>query len=310
MSEFYDNKRQDITVCTMLFKMPQQGDLAAIKGGDRNFEDFYLSSLKKLCETFDKIALWCDQETAEYLKKAGLSDKINMRVMKLSDLPHWNEREDNRHILYKMKKHVGFFLHHRSPEIWVDYLPLTWAKPAIIDWAVSNNKFNSDYFLWMDAGAFSPKYAGSAMWDNWKGTIAAKPKRIRMTIAVTLGKTRPNFVPRFIYNLYRKLFVKPIQPANSQNLAKQNIIDIAMTNADYDVPAGCFMVPKGLAHNFWQFFEQTRKILKKHELVCVEQGVFQAMMKYDTENMFELKYIYGYNGLYAAVVDKEPDVLL
>ena len=310
MSEFYNNKRKDITICTMLFKMPEQGDLAAIKGGNRNFKDFYLSSLKKLCETFDNVALWCDVETAEYLKKAGLANKVNMRVMELSELPHWNEREDCRKILYQMKKYVGFFLHHKSPDRWVDYLPLTWAKPAIINWAAENNKFNSDYFVWMDAGALSPKYAGSAMWDNWCGNIAAKPKRVRMTISVTLGKSRPPFVPRFLYNLYKYIFVKPIQPANAKNLAKQNIIDIAMVNADYDVPGGCFMVPQNLAHDFWCAFERTRKIMKKHDLVCVEQGVFQAMMKFDTEDMFELKYIYGYNGLYAAIADKEPGVLL
>ena len=54
----YDKKRKDLTICTMCFKMPEQGNLAQIKGGNRNFEEFYLSSLKKLCETFDNVALW------------------------------------------------------------------------------------------------------------------------------------------------------------------------------------------------------------------------------------------------------------
>lgn len=310
MSITYDGKRKDITFCTMLFKMPQQGDLAAIKGGDRNFEEFYLSSLKKLCDIFGKIALWCDEETAKYLKKAGVTDKVNMRVMKLQDLPHWKERESCRNIMYKMKKYVGFFLHHRSPEIWVDYLPLTWTKPAIIDWAAKNNKFNSDYFIWIDAGALNKKYQDLGLWENWTGYILAKPKRVRMAISVTLGKTRPQFIPRFMYNLYRKIFVKPIQLADSKNLAKQNIIDIAMINADYDVPGGSFIVPKNMANDFYTAFEWTRKILKKHDLVCVEQGVFQAMMKFDTEDMFELKYIKGYKGLYAAVADKDADALL
>ena len=83
-----------------------------------------------------------------------------------------------------------------------------------------------------------------------------------------------------------------------------------MINADYDVPGGCFMVPQYLVHDLWCAFERTRKIMKKHDLVCVEQGIFQVMMKFDTENMFELKYINGYEGLYAAIADKEPDILL
>lgn len=306
----YDGKRKDLTICTMLFKMPQQDELAAVKGGNRNFEEFYLSSLKKLCETFDNVALWCDMEVAEYLKKAGLDKKINMRVMKLTDLPHWAQRDDCRKIMYKMKKYIGFFLHKKSPEMWVNYLPLMWAKPAIIDWAAKHNKFKSDYFMWMDAGALSPVYANSKMWDDWTGCISAKPKRVRMTIAVTLGKSHPRFVPRFMYDFYKFLFVKPIQPANAERLAKQNIIDIAMVNADYDVPGGCFIVPQNLAHDFWVAFERTRKIMKKHNLVCVDQGIFQAMMKFDTEDIFELKHIKGYEKLYAAIADKDADIVL
>lgn len=308
----YNDTRQDITICTMLFKMPQQEKLAAIKHGNRNFEEFYLKSLKVLCDTFPRIALWCDKETSEYIKEnvKNWSQKINMRIMSIQDLPHWQERGSCREIMYKMKKYVGFFLHHRSPEMWVDYLPLMWAKPAIIDWAAGDNKFNSDYFMWLDAGALSPKYANSGLWHGWTGEIKAKPKRVRMTIAVTLGKSRPHFVPRFIYNFYKFLFVKPIEPANAARLAKQNIRDIAMTNADYDVPGGCFMVPQNRAHDFWNAFERTRKIMKKHDLVCVDQGMFQAMMKFDTEDLFELKYIKGYSGMYAAIADAKPDVLL
>ena len=307
MALTYDGKRKDLTICTMLFKMPGK-NLATIKGGDRKFEEFYLSSLKKLCETFDHITLWCDKETSDYLKKAGLADKINMKVMKLSDLPHWNEREDCRKILYKMKKYSGFFLNHKSPELWVDYLPLMWAKPYVIDYAVKHNKFKSDYFMWMDAGAFSPTYSNSSMWNSWTGHILSKPKRVRMNIFTTYGKLRPRFVPRFIYDFYKFLFVKPIQPATTERLTKQNLQDIAMTNADYDVPGGCFMIPKEKANSFLNAFERTRKVMKKHNLVCVDQGMFQAMMKFDTEDMFELMYVNGYDGIYAAIASKDPGV--
>lgn len=308
MAISYDGKRKDITFCTMLFKLPSQQNLATIKGGNRDFRDFYVSSLIKLIEKFKRVALWCDAEVAQCIRDAGLADKVNMRVMKIDDLPHWGERGDARDIMYEMKKYIGFFLHHKSPEIWVNYLPLTWAKPAIIDWAAANNKFNSDYFMWLDAGAFSPKYENSTMWHGWTGHIAARPKRVKITISVTLGKSRPRFVPNFIYRLYRK-FVK-IMPATARTLLNQKLVDIAMINADYDVPGGCFMVPVDLAHDFWLAFERARKILKKHRLVCVEQGVFQVMMKLDTDDMFELKYIHGYYGLYAAIADKKSDHLL
>ena len=310
MTKRNNNTRKDITVCTMLFKMPDQGHLAALKGGNRKFEEFYLPSLKKLCETFPSVALWCDECTAKYLTENGLGDKVNMRVMKLTDLPHWSERESFRQIMCSMKRYVGYFLHRRSPDAWTDYLPLMFAKPAIIDWAAKNNKFNSDYFMWIDGGAFSPVYANSPLWDGWDGVIDAKPTRVRMSIAKTLGKSRPHYVPRFVYDLYKYLFGKPILPATSDRLAKQSLQEIAMVNADYDVPGGCFMVPQSLCHDFYMAFERTRKIMKKHGLVCVDQGMFQAMMKLDTDNMFELKYITGYHGLYAKIAKGKPDILL
>ena len=305
-----NTNRQDITICTMLFKMPNQGNLAALKGQNRKFEEFYLPSLKQLCKKFAHVALWCDACTAQYLKANGFSDKVNMRVMDVSDLPQWSERESFQKIMYSMRRHVGYFLHRRSPEDWTDYLPLMYAKPAVIDWAAKNNKFNSDYFMWMDAGAFSSVYLKSRLWNNWTGLIKARPTRVRISIAETLGKSRPHYVPRFVYDLYKWLFGKPILPATSERLAKQSLTDIAMVNADYDVPGGCFIVPKDLCHDFYVAFERTRKIMKKHNLVCVDQGVFQAMMKLDTEDMFELKYIKGYDGLYAKIAEQDYDALL
>ena len=88
----YNKKRSDITFCTMLFKMPDHNKLGKIKRYDRKFEEFYLKSLQKLITTFERVALWCDHETAVFLKKHGLDKKVQMRVMKYSDLPHYHER--------------------------------------------------------------------------------------------------------------------------------------------------------------------------------------------------------------------------
>lgn len=310
MSVTYDCARDDVTFCTMCFRMPNEQDLSAIKHADRKFEDFYLKSVLQLCKTFQRVALWCDRETADYLTAHGVADTVQMRVMDLSELPHWSEREDSVRIMHKMKKYVGYFLHHRQPEQWRDYLPLMWAKAAIIDWAAKNNHYDSSYFMWIDGGAFSPKYLNGSVWRNWTGTVTARPTRVRLTISVTLGKTRPHFVPRFAYDIYKYLFGRQILPATADRLARQSMTDIAMTNADYDVPGGSFMVPKRLCSKFYAAFERSRKILKRHELVCVDQGVFQTMMKFDTDNMIELKYINGYQGLYNAVANGEPDCVL
>ena len=67
MTIVYDRKRKDITFCTMLFKMPQQSDLNSLKNINRKFEDFYLPSLKQMVQTFQRVVLWCDKETFEYI---------------------------------------------------------------------------------------------------------------------------------------------------------------------------------------------------------------------------------------------------
>ncbi len=303
----YDKKRKDITFCTMLFQIPRQ-DLNSLKHMDRKFEDFYLPNLKKLIETFERIALWCDKTTAKYLRQHGLDKQINMRVMEFTQLPHTHERETWLNTMRGMKKYVGYFLHNKTPEQWIDYLMIINAKPSVMEWAANNNKFNSKYFMWIDAGATNPLY--NACWENWDGHIYAKPTdRVRITIAPTLGKSRPHFVPRFIYNIFRKS-PKKIPDATRETLIKQNLRDIAMINADYDIPACCMLMSTETVHKFYNTFERTRKMMLRHNLISTEQAIFQAMMKYDGEQLFELSYVRGYTGVYTAIAKKDPDHIL
>lgn len=304
MSISYDNKRKDITFCTMLFKMPQQDNLAAIKKANRKFEEFYLPSLKNLIETFKKVAIWCDMETADYIKRNKLDKYVDMHVIKFSNLPHYKERDEWLKILDGMHGKRGFFFHHKTPQDWIDYLLVIMAKPWVMEWAANNNKFKTKYFMWLDAGSFNPYYED--FWQNWDGSIKAKPERVRITIAKTLGKTRPHFIPNFIYKLYRKTVKIPL--ATKESLVKQNLQDIAMINADYDVPACSIMGTADNIHRFYNDFERTRKIMKKHGYVSTEQAVFQMMMKLDVDDLFELSYIHGYTGVYAAIADKSYDI--
>ena len=290
----------------MLFKMPEQENLSSIKKMNRKFEDFYLPSLKKLIETFKKVALWCDKETADYIKKNKLEKYVDMRVMKFEDLPHYKEKQEWLDILDGMRGNVGYLFHHKTPKDWIDYLMVIMAKPWVMEWAANKNKFKTKYFMWIDGGSFNPMYED--FWANWDGSIKSKPERVRITISKTLGKTRPHFVPNFIYRLYRKTQKIPL--ATKESLVRQNLVDIAMINADYDVPACSIMGTGENIHNFYNWFETVRKIMKNHGLVSTEQAVFQAMMKFDTTNMFELSYIHGYTGVYHGVAKEKPDWLL
>ena len=306
MTISYDGKRKDITFCTMLFKVPVEGDLAAVKGMNRKFEEFYLPSLKQLILTFKRVALWCDKQTADFVKNQGLSEYVDLHVIKFQDLPHYKERKEWLDLLHGMMGRRGYLFYHKTPESWVDYMILIMAKPWVMEWAANRNKFNTKYFMWLDGGSFHPMYTG--FWTNWNGTIKAKPERVRITISKTLGKSRPQFVPNFIYRLYRKCI--KIMPATKETLVKQKLSDIAMINADYDVPACSIMGTAENIHKFYNWFEIVRKIMKRHGYVSTEQAVFQTMMKLDVFDMFELSYIHGYTGVYAGVAKEKPDHLL
>lgn len=303
----YDKARKDITFCTMLFKLPQADKFNALKRMDRRFENFYLPSLKKLIQTFGRVALWCDPQTADFIKKEGLPDSVQMRVMNFEDLPHYAERDEWLRLLDGMRGNVGYLLHHKTPAQWINYMTLIAAKPAVVRWAAENDKFGSDYFMWIDAGAFHEMYEN--FWHGWTGSVNARPARVRITVAPTMGKTRPPFVPKFVYNLYRKTR-GPIAPATHDAMSRQRMTDIAMINADYDVPATSFMVPKSYADSFHSEFERTRLIMKKHRLVSTEQAVFQTMMKLDVSDMFEVVYIRGYDGVYSAIADTRVDAII
>lgn len=306
MAITYDGKRKDITFVTMLFKVPVEGDLARVKGMNRKFEEFYLPSLKNLILTFKRVALWCDKQTAQFIKKNGLEKYVDMRVMNFRDLPHYKERAQWLKILHSMYGKRGYLFYHKTPESWVDYMILIMAKVWVMEWAATQNKFKTKYFMWLDGGSFNPMYRG--FWTDWTGSVMAKPKRVRITISKTLGKSRPKFIPNFIYRPYRK--TQKIGPATKPNLVKQKLSEIAMINADYDVPACSIMATAENVHRFYDWFETVRKIMKNHGFVSTEQAVFQAMMKYDVSDMFELSYIHGYTGVYAGVAKEKPDHLL
>lgn len=311
MNVVYDKKRKDITFCTMLFKMPGQDGFNALKRMDRGFENFYLPSLKKLIETFERVALWCDAETAKYLKAHNLDKNIHMRVLELSELPHYRERDLWLSMLHQMKKYRGNLLRRKTPEQWLDYMTMINAKPAIMDWAATENKFNSEYFMWIDAGAFNQNYDG--VWHGnglWNGHIYARPKnRVRISIQPTMGRARPRFVPRFVYDIYNKI-CGPIADATRETLSRQKLRDIAMINSDYDVPACSMLMTGDVAHRFYSEYERIRIWMRDQGLVSTEQAVFLAMMKHDSEHLFELVYVRGYAGVYGAVAAKNPDYVL
>jgi hypothetical protein len=293
-------KRNDITFCTMLFRMPNEKELGTIKGKDRKFEEFYLASLKELILKFEKVALWCDEEVAEFLRREGLHKKISIRVMKFSDLPHYADRAEYLKNLKYMQRYTGYLLKNKKPNDWPDYLTVVGAKPAVMDWATATDKFKSDYFMWVDAGAFSGAYKD--FWKGWTGRISARPEKCRFSISRSSEYARPHFVPRFIWQAILKRR-KTDNRAIPENIASHTMRDIAMVNSDYDIPATSFMMPKNLAGEFHRRYEMTRLFMLECGLISTEQSIFQMMVKFGCQDLFEFVIIKGYTCVYAKIAE-------
>ncbi len=288
----------------MLFRMPRDCDLGSIKGASRRFEDFYLESLRRLIETFGRVALWCDDEVAEFLRANKLDKKIIMRVMKFSDLPDIKNKSKNLNILRGMQNYPGYMMKNKTADNWIDYLPIVLAKGDIIKWAEHHDTFNSDYFMWIDAGCFNDLYA--QCWENWPGCIAARPKRCRFCVTPELVKPRPKFIPGIVHNIYKKIR-RPRPDMTIKTLAKQSMRDIAMINADYEIPGGTFIIPKKLVMDFYTKFSNAVADMRENNLIGADQSVFLQMMKSDTQNMFELCRVNGYKKIYTKMVAEFAD---
>ncbi|MDR3181869.1 MAG: capsular polysaccharide synthesis protein [Planctomycetaceae bacterium] len=164
---FYDGGRDDITFCTMLFNMSDKV-LKAARGNDRDFRNFYLASLKHLILTFKKFAIWCDQETADFLTENDLADKVKMRVMKIEELPSWNKKTLYTQFINELRsgahKNGMYFAGGRTAENLFPWLAINRAKLDVIKWAAENDFYDSAYFYWLDCGGWNGLY--NYMWDG------------------------------------------------------------------------------------------------------------------------------------------------
>ena len=259
----------NITFCTMLFNLKSK-NLNKIKKTKRNFETFYLQSLKILCQNYKNIVLWCDKETSDFLEKNKITN-IHKKVIELDELPLFNNRNEHLNILKKMKKqsfNEGYLLKDLSPEEVIDYVMLVHSKIEVIKWAKDNNFYNTDYFYWIDAGTNNPVYF--RIWQNWDGKIDVKTKKCKCVFMTT----------------HSKILHSIIQLADFE--------DIALIKAPFEIAAGMFVLNKNIVDEFYQVYKETYKFLMSKKLFTTEQSIFSAMVKRGYGYLFEFSRSYNY----------------
>ena len=274
------DKNEDITFCTMCFNLGKN-KISKIKNSKRDFNDFYLQSLKKLITRYKNIVLWCDEETNDFLNKEGFS-YVPKKVINLNNLPHFENKEKYIKILNKMKKNSfneGYLLKDLNPEDVIDYLLLVHSKIEIIKWAKDNNFYNTNYFYWIDAGTNNEIY--TRFWENWDGKITARPNGFKCVFMTNFKKIYKSFIKLSSYE------------------------DIALIKAPFEISASMFMINKQIIDDFYNKYIYAFKFLENKNLFTTEQSIFSTMIKLGYDKMFEFTKTYNYLDVMHFVSQKE-----
>ncbi len=255
-------KYENITFCTMLFNIGK-GKIDKIKNKERNFEDFYLESLKKLSENYPNIVMWCDEETQDYISKNHLNNIIT-KVMTFEELPYYKNKGMYLNFLKQMKSesfNQGYLLRNLEPEDVVDYLICVLSKIDIIKWAKDNDFYQAEYFYWIDAGINNEIYY--RCWKNFDGVINADTTKAKFTFMT----------------YFRKIY--------SSIIGISTFEDIALIKAPFEIPASMFLMNKNVVDDFYDEYKAAILFLEKRKLITTEQSVFYTMLNRNRKELFE-----------------------
>ena len=199
---------EPITFVTMCFNLGGVIQLFKDDGQRRNYQDFYIKSLKGLCGCADNLVVFCDDECAQMLNDINDAN-IELVVLALEELELWKEIANYRGIFKRMAKKIEW--RQRIPSFFPEvikngcivkpgleyenavYTVLNQTKPNLIKKAMKKNPFKTGYFYWIDAGMMN--HAG--FFFSYDYTLRYKPKAVRMAVNIS---DREKSIPYIIRN--------------------------------------------------------------------------------------------------------------
>lgn len=269
---------QNVTFCSLLLNFHSK-TISKMKHEDRNFQNFYLKSLRSLSERYRQFVLWCDQETADYLTAHKCN--VVIKVLKFEDLPWYSYRKIFLEYLCEMKKksfNEGYLLKDLSPEEVVDYIILVLSKINVLYWAKQQNHFNSQYFYWMDAGACNEVY--SRCWQGFTGEMSFNTSKFKCCFM----------------SFHHQICQSMIDISSYQ--------DIALIKAPFEIPAAQWVIPANKVDIFYTKYCEAIAFLLSQRLISTEQSVFSTMLKLGNEDLFEFSKTENYRQIVHLISQK------
>ena len=260
---------ENVTFCSMLFRI-RSNKIDKIKQADRKFDDFYLKSLQKLTSSYSNIYLWCDGETADYLRKENV-EGVYYKEMSFEDLPRHDKRDQYIEYLKEMKGdsfNEGYLLKDLEPVDVVDYLILVLSKIDIIKEAKDSNLYDTEYFCWIDAGYHNEVY--TRFWANWDSVMQPTTKKAKFSLMTDWDQM------------------------TLTQLRLSSFEDIALIRAPFEIPASFMLFNVDIIDRFYFKYLESIKFLEKKGMISTEQSVFSIMLKTRGEDMFEFSKTHNY----------------
>ncbi len=256
----------NITFVTMCFDLGVK-DYTQVKRENRGtYEEYYLPSLALFLENYTNVVVFCDEKTAAHLKSKGFSNKKNLKliILSLDELPLMDLLEDFIKIYENMKiKHrtiESSFL-QRDSFFFCKYLLLVLSKTKFIQYAKNQNYFNSDYFCWIDAGCMNEKY--SKLWTNWNGLFKLNTEKFKCCLNMNKNYTKKDI----------------------KNLDMESVTLDTLSHLEFC--AAIFYIHKDCIDKFNVAADFTlSQLMTEYKIVCSEQILWVAMLKYGYWNLF------------------------
>jgi hypothetical protein len=136
----------DITLVTALY------DINRDKVGDgRKFEE-YLVWFSKTLKITTPMVIYVDESLVDFVKKERGSLPTKIITQSLEEVPYYSLNESINNILMSDHYRLKIDAPNRIECKMSMYNVIIYSKFKWVELAVKNNYFNSQYFMWMDAG--------------------------------------------------------------------------------------------------------------------------------------------------------------
>ncbi len=279
-----DKSYDDITFVTMCFNIrnSKEGHVNLNKNGNdrhikREYIDFYVKNLEKLCAKFKDVVIYCDKECADNLN----APNAKLVVMKLAELPLYQKLSELKNLFQNMGQTIhqrrNMMFHLKGSELVYQnralYASIVLSKVHILTLASKNKDVRSKYLCWLDAGLLGHQ---ARLFDEWDGKITKYPHNGKIKVICS----RNNDIKSTIYDIRHTKLRDSVfcrRPLSFSYRTFMSLLGREICNVN-QMSAAVLFIEKKLQGSLESLYNEYLKRIMNEKLICFEQGIFTLMI--------------------------------